>query len=117
LAAHHGAVAAAGAAARMNGGDPQECNAHAASAIWVAVVLHVIPGLGAGYLDQRRWRAYWITSALAAAWFAAGAVLAQKDAAAAEVQKPLVGLIGLLELAAVSVSEADLAVMRVREGT
>ena len=37
----------------------------AASAGWVAVLLNVIPGLGAGYLYQRRWRAYWITSALA----------------------------------------------------
>ena len=43
----------------------------AASAGWVAVVLNVLPGLGTGYLYQRRWRAYWITSALASAWFAA----------------------------------------------
>ena len=47
----------------------------AASAGWVAVLLNVIPGLGAGYLYQRRWKAYWITSALATAWFVAGAVL------------------------------------------
>ncbi len=32
----------------------------AASAGWVAVVLNVVPGLGAGYLYQRRWKAYWI---------------------------------------------------------
>ena len=37
----------------------------AASAGWVAVLLNVVPGLGAGYLYQRRWKAYWITSALA----------------------------------------------------
>ena len=41
----------------------------AASAGWVAVLLNVVPGLGAGYLYQRRWKAYWITSALATAWF------------------------------------------------
>ena len=29
----------------------------AASAGWVAVLLNVVPGLGAGYLYQRRWRA------------------------------------------------------------
>ena len=46
----------------------------AASAGWVAVTLNVLPGLGAGYLYQRRWKAYWITSALATAWFALGAV-------------------------------------------
>ena len=35
----------------------------AASAGWVAVTLNVLPGLGAGYLYQRRWKAYGITSA------------------------------------------------------
>lgn len=88
----------------------------AASAGWVAVVLNVIPGLGAGYLYQRRWRAYWITSALASAWFVAGALLARGASAAAEAQNQLVGLIGLLLLAAVTATEAGLAVRRVREG-
>lgn len=45
----------------------------AVSAGWVAVILNVLPGLGAGYLYQRRWTAYWVTSALATAWFVAGA--------------------------------------------
>ena len=44
----------------------------AASAGWVAVVLNVVPGLGAGYLYQRRWKAYWITSALATTWLVLG---------------------------------------------
>ena len=87
----------------------------AASAGWVAVVLNVVPGLGAGYLYQRRWRAYWITSALATAWFVAGAVLAQNADAAAETQNQLVGLIGLLVLAGVTATEAGLAVKRVRQ--
>lgn len=87
----------------------------AASAGWVAVVLNVVPGLGAGYLYQRRWKAYWITSALATAWFVAGAVLAQGAAAAAEAQNQLVGLLGLLLLAGVTASEAGLAVKRVRQ--
>jgi hypothetical protein len=87
----------------------------AASAGWVAVVLNVVPGLGAGYLYQRRWRAYWITSALATAWFGAGAVLGGNADAAAEAQNQLVGLIGLLVLAAVSAAEAGLAVRRVRQ--
>jgi hypothetical protein len=86
----------------------------AASAAWVAVVLNVIPGLGAGYLYQRRWKAYWITSALATAWFVAGAVLAQNADAAAESQNQLVGLIGLLLLAAVTATEAGQAVNKVR---
>jgi hypothetical protein len=87
----------------------------AASAGWVAVVLNVVPGLGAGYLYQRRWKAYWITSALATAWFVAGAVLAKDAAAAAEAQNQLVGLLGLLLLAGVTATEAGLAVKRVRQ--
>ena len=86
----------------------------AASAGWVAVVLNVVPGLGAGYLYQRRWRAYWLTSVLATAWFVAGALLAQNATAAADAQNQLVGLIGLLALAAVTATEAGLAVKRVR---
>ena len=83
----------------------------AASAGWVAVLLNVIPGLGAGYLYQRRWRAYWITSALATSWFVAGAVLAQNADATAESQNQLVGLI---VLAVVTATEAGLAVKKVR---
>ena len=87
----------------------------AASAGWVAVLLNVLPGLGAGYLYQRRWRAYWLTSALATAWFVAGAVLAQNADASPAAQNQLVGLVGLLVLAAVTATEAGLAVKRVRE--
>jgi hypothetical protein len=87
----------------------------AASAGWVAVVLNVVPGLGAGYLYQRRWQAWWITSAVATAWFAAGAWLAQNAAGSEEARNQLVGLIGLLVLAAVTASEAGLAVKRARQ--
>ena len=31
------------------------------SSCWVAFVLNIIPGLGSGYIYQRRWRAYWAT--------------------------------------------------------
>lgn len=86
----------------------------AASAGWVAVLLNVVPGLGAGYLYQRRWKAYWITSALATAWFVAGAVLSQAPDHAADAQNQLVGLIGLVVLATVTAIEAGLAVGSVR---
>ena len=87
----------------------------AASAGWVAVLLNVIPGLGAGYLYQRRWKAYWITSALGAAWFVAGAVLGQDAEPAAEAQNQLVGLIALLLLSGGTATEAGLAVKKVRD--
>lgn len=86
-----------------------------ASAGWVAVLLNVVPGLGTGYLYQRRWKAYWITSLLATGWFLAGAVLGQNGDAAAEVRDQLVGLIGLLVLAAATATEAGLAVKKVRQ--
>ena len=89
----------------------------AASAGWVAVVLNLLPGLGSGYLYQRRWRAYWITSGLATAWFVAGAVLGQQAEAAAETQNQIVGLAGLLALAAVTATEAGLAVKKVRKAS
>ena len=85
----------------------------AASAGWVAVLLNVIPGLGTGYLYQRRWRAYWIPSA-GHRWFVAGAVLGQNAEPAAEAQNQLVGLIGLLLLAGGTATEAGLAVKNVR---
>ncbi len=87
----------------------------ASSAGWVAALLNVVPGLGAGYLYQRRWKAYWITSILATAWFVAGAALGQNADAETVAQNQLVGLIGLLLLSAVTATEAALAVKRVRE--
>ena len=46
----------------------------------------------------------------------AGVVLGRDADAAAEAQNQLVGLIGLLLLAAVTATEAGLAVRRVRQG-
>ena len=86
----------------------------AASAGWVAVLLNVVPGLGAGYLYQRRWREYWITSLAATAWFVAGALLGRDADADAEAINQLVGLLGLLVLAGITAAEAGLAVKRVR---
>tara|TARA_Y100001968_G_scaffold301689_1_gene314200 strand:+ start:5640 stop:5951 length:312 start_codon:yes stop_codon:yes gene_type:complete len=40
----------------------------AASSGWVAAVLNMLPGLGTGYLYQRRWKAYWITNLISFVW-------------------------------------------------
>jgi hypothetical protein len=87
----------------------------AASAGWVAVTLNVVPGLGAGYLYQRRWKAYWITSVLATTWFVLGAVLGQEADVAEEIQNQLIGLLGLVALAAGTAVEAGLAAKKSRE--
>lgn len=98
---------------------PSQDQVLAASAGWVAVALNVVPGLGAGYLYQRRWRAWWITSALATAWFVAGAVLAGAGSGVEinpgdDPTNQLIGLLGLLALASVTATESGLAVKRVR---
>ena len=41
----------------------------AASSGWVASTLNFLPGLGAGYLYQRRWIPYFVTGGAATAWF------------------------------------------------
>ena len=87
----------------------------ASSAGWVAVTLNVVPGLGAGYLYQRRWKAYWITSALATTWFVLGGVLGRGAEAAEEIQNQLIGLLGLVALAAGTAVEAGLAAKQSRQ--
>ena len=87
----------------------------AASAGWVAALLNVVPGLGTGYLYQRRWKAYWITSILATSWFVAGAALGRNGSGAEDPQNQLIGLLGLVLLSGITASEAGLAVKRVRE--
>jgi hypothetical protein len=89
-----------------------------ASSAWVAVLLNLVPGLGTGYIYQRRWRPYWFTAAAAAAWFTLGAVQAgdidpglMPDLVA---RNQLVGLAGFLVLALVTAIEAGLAVRRSR---
>ena len=87
----------------------------AASAGWVAVILNLVPGLGAGYLYQRRWKAYWTTSFLATTWFTLGAVLGQGADGAPGIQEQLIGLSGLIALSAGTAAEAGLAVKKSRE--
>ena len=86
----------------------------AASAGWVAVLLNVVPGLGggvplstplAGVLDHLR---------VGHSLVRGGCLLAQTADASAEMQNQLVGLISLLLLAAITATEAGLAVKRAR---
>jgi hypothetical protein len=81
----------------------------AASAGWVAVLLNLVPGVGNGYLYQRRWKAYWITLAVAIALLTANAITNSRT------KDQQVGVLGLLLLGPVTAVEAGLAVKRVRE--
>ncbi len=97
---------------------PEDKTILAASAPWLGALLNVVPGLGTGYIYQRRWRAYWITSALATAWFLLGAVLGggatATDLTAPVPSNQLVGLGGLLLLAALTAAEAFRKARRAR---
>jgi len=86
----------------------------AASAPWLAALLNLVPGLGSGYIYQRRWRAYWITSAVATSWFVLGAVLGSGSEAETGARDQVIGLAGLLLLAAVTMTEAFLAGRKAR---
>ena len=94
---------------------PTKQESLAASAGWVDVTLNVVPGLGAGYLYQRRCKAYWITSALATTQFVLGAVLGQAIEAKDELQNQLFGLVSLVACAAGTAVESGMAVKRSRE--
>ncbi|MEX1317626.1 MAG: hypothetical protein AB1Z22_10955 [Synechococcaceae cyanobacterium] len=89
-----------------------------ASCGWVAVLLNIVPGVGTGYIYQRRWRAYWLTAAAATAWFSLGVVQgADTDPVLMPelvARNQLVGLAGFLLLALVTAIEAGLAVRRSR---
>ena len=82
----------------------------AASSLWLAVVLNVVPGLGTGYIYQRRWRAYWITTVTSTAWLVLGTVLGQDVDPVLQPdvlqQNQLIGLAGLLLVAGVTAVEA-----------
>ncbi len=47
----------------------------ASSKGWVASFLNFLPGLGSGYLYQRRWKPYFFTITASTAWFALGIFL------------------------------------------
>ena len=90
--------------------NPSKQQILAASSVWLAVVLNVVPGLGTGYIYQRRWRAYWITTATSTGWFVLGALLGQDVDPVLQPdvlqQNQLIGLAGLLLVAGVTAVEA-----------
>ena len=51
----------------------------ASSKGWVASFLNFLPGLGSGYLYQRRWKPYFFTITASIAWFALGFFFQAED--------------------------------------
>ena len=74
---------------------------------WVASLLNFLPGVGTGYLYQRRWLPYFITAGAVTAWFAIGIIL-QGDKEPTQTEQ-LIGIAGLFLISTVTVIEAKLA--------
>ena len=79
----------------------------ASSSGWVAVILNFFPGLGTGYIYQRRWRQYFLTLGSVLLWILLGIIFQANESPSQKEQ--LIGLSGLLLISVVSAVESLLA--------
>ena len=79
----------------------------ASSSGWVASLLNFLPGVGTGYLYQRRWLPYFITTGVVTAWFVTGIIL-KGDKEPSQTEQ-LIGISGLFLISTITVVEANLA--------
>ena len=79
----------------------------ASSSGWVATFLNFLPGLGAGYLYQRRWIPYFATGGIATAWFVLGAIT--NGVSETTNSDQLIGIGGLFLISIITMIEAKLA--------
>ena len=79
----------------------------ASSKGWVASFLNFLPGLGSGYLYQRRWKPYFLTIATTTSWFALGFFL-QGDSEPSKSEQ-IIGISGLFFISIFTMIEANLA--------
>ncbi len=79
----------------------------ASSSGWIASLLNFFPGLGTGYIYQRRWLPYFLTAGAVLAWFVLGIFL-QGDKESTQSDQ-LIGLAGLFFISVITVIEANLA--------
>ena len=75
---------------------------------WVALILNFIPGIGVGYIYQRRWLAYFVTLGIALAWFTAG-IIFSKGSEELNTIEQLIGIGGLILISITTMIEAKLA--------
>ena len=87
----------------------------ASSKGWVASFLNFLPGIGSGYLYQRRWKPYFLTIAASTVWLALGFFL-QGDSEPSQVQQ-IIGISGLFFISIVTVIEANLAFKKANNKT
>ncbi len=87
--------------------NPSKQQILASSSGWVATTLNFLPGLGAGYIYQRRWLPYFLTGGVATAWFVLGAVL-NGDTEPTKAEQ-LIGIGGLFSISITTMIEANIA--------
>ena len=78
----------------------------ASSSGWIASFLNFLPGLGSGYLYQRRWKPYFLTIAASTTWFALGLLKGDSEPSQSE---QIIGIAGLFFISIVTIIEANLA--------
>ena len=87
--------------------NPSKDEILASSKGWIASILNLFPGLGSGYLYQRRWKPYFLTLTAATLWFILGVILlGDKDPSKTE---QIIGISGLFLISIITVIEAGLA--------
>ena len=79
----------------------------ASSSGLIASLLNVIPGLGSGYIYQRRWLPYFLTAGSVTLWIVSGIIL-QGDKETTRIEQ-LIGISGLFLISIITSVEANLA--------
>ena len=74
---------------------------------WIASLLNFIPGIGAGYLYQRRWLPYFLTTSAVIIWFITG-LLIKGDEEPSQVEQ-IIGLGGFFIISTITSIEANIA--------
>ena len=79
----------------------------ASSKGWVAALLNFLPGLGSGYLYQRRWIPYFLTLLAVTTFFAIAIII--QDNKEPTLNEQLIGIAGLSLISIFTVIESILA--------
>ena len=79
----------------------------ASSKGWIASLLNFFPGLGSGYLYQRRFIAYFLTTASVTTWFIIG-INFQDSQETTQIEQ-IIGVSGLFLISIFTVVEANIA--------
>ena len=89
----------------------------ASSSGWVSAVLNFFPGLGVGYIYQRRWKAYWATTIISTLWLLIGFYnqLGKDPSDPLQTNNDLGSLVGLFSIAIFTAIEAWYAVKKASE--